>query len=159
MPGEATEDRSTSRSTPSRWWSRRVVVHDQSMLPTLRPGDRLLVDRRAYRNRPPAAGDIVVLIDPEKSTRWLIKRVAGVGPGRFRRTASGLTAAPLERPGPEAVPGDGANELVRLPGSMLWVTGDGPLARDSRQFGPVRLDSIVGRVYRCYAPADRRREL
>jgi nickel-type superoxide dismutase maturation protease len=50
------------------------------MMPTLRPGDRLLVDRRAYRDRPPRVGEIVVLVDPEERRRWLVKRVAKVDP-------------------------------------------------------------------------------
>ena len=101
------------------------MVRDESMLPTLRPGDRLLVDPRAYQTRPPQAGEIVVFVDPEEPQRWLVKRVAAVDP----------TEASVE------VRGDAADT-----------------ARDSRRFGPVPLASVVGRVYRCYFPADRRRE-
>jgi nickel-type superoxide dismutase maturation protease len=54
------------------------VVRDESMLPTLRPGDRLLLDPRAYRVRSPRVGEIVVVTDPEASDRWLVKRVAFV---------------------------------------------------------------------------------
>lgn len=54
------------------------MVHDESMVPTLRPGDRLLVDSRAYRGRLPRVGEIVVLTDPEAPRRWLVKRVADV---------------------------------------------------------------------------------
>ena len=54
------------------------MVRDESMLPTLRPGDRLLVDPRAYRERPPRVGEIVVFVDPEEPSRWLVKRVAAV---------------------------------------------------------------------------------
>jgi nickel-type superoxide dismutase maturation protease len=61
-----------------RWHSERVVVADESMTPTLVPGDRLLVDRRAYRTRLPAAGEVVVFADPEMPGRWLVKRVAAV---------------------------------------------------------------------------------
>ena len=50
------------------------------MLPTLRPGDRLLVDTRVYQNRPPRVGEIVILVDPEDTTRWLVKRVIIVDP-------------------------------------------------------------------------------
>ena len=48
------------------------------MLPTLRPGDRLRVDARAYRARVPQAGEVVVLEDPADATRWLVKRVSAV---------------------------------------------------------------------------------
>ena len=142
-----------------RWRSRRVEVHDESMVPTLRPGDRLLVDPRAYRNRSPVVGELVVLVDPEAPARWLIKRVAGVGPGRFWRTPAGITSAQSETPGAEPVPPVDAIEPITLAESAVFVTGDAPAARDSRRFGPVRFDALVGRAYRCYAPADRRRDL
>ena len=95
------------------------------MVPTLLPGDRLLVDRRAYRDRLPEVGEIVVLLDPEEPARWLVKRVAAVD----------ARARSVE------VRGDAADA-----------------ARDSRRFGPVPARSVVGRVYRRYLPADRRRE-
>jgi nickel-type superoxide dismutase maturation protease len=82
MPEPPVEGRSPSGGPGPpkirRWASRRVVVRDESMLPTLRPGDRLLVDPRAYRDRLPRVGEIVVFIDPEASSRWLVKRVARV---------------------------------------------------------------------------------
>ncbi len=48
------------------------------MVPALRPGDRLRVDLRVYRRRAPRVGEIVVLADPERRVRWLLKRVAAV---------------------------------------------------------------------------------
>ncbi len=55
---------------------RRVEVAGDSMLPALRPGDRLLVVRRR-RIRP---GDVVAVTDPGLASRTLVKRVAGAGP-------------------------------------------------------------------------------
>ncbi|MGC2289792.1 MAG: S26 family signal peptidase [Thermoplasmata archaeon] len=140
-----------------RWRSRRVEVHDESMLPTLRPGDRLLVDTGAYRRALPTVGEIVVLVDPESVDRWLVKRVAGVGPGHFWMTRAGLV--PAEPTAPTAVPPDDAIESLTLGASMLYVTGDAAGARDSRRFGPIRFEAVVGRVYRCYTPMERRRNL
>lgn len=130
MPAESGGGAALPEETPPspfrRWWSRRVAVQDDSMLPTLRPGDRLLVDPRAYRTHPPRAGEIVILVDPEDAARWLVKRVVDVQPQT--RTVE--------------VRGDAAE-----------------VARDSRQFGAVSLDAIVGRAYRCYYPPERRQEL
>ncbi len=125
MPGSPEEE--SAASTRPRWRDRaRVVVRDGSMRPTLEPGDRLWIDRGAFRARLPRAGEIVVLVDPEAPDRWLIKRVGAVDP-------TGRTVA---------------------------VVGDAPeVARDSRRFGPVGLDAIVGRAYRIYFPGDRRRAL
>lgn len=146
---------------PSRWrrlQSRRVVVHDESMAPTLLPGDRLLVDRDAYRDRSPTPGDIVVFVDPETPTRWLIKRVAGVGPGRFWKTREGLRPAPAESTAEEVPPSDSIEAIVLEP-SAVYVAGDSETARDSRQFGPIPISSLLGRAYQCYAPVHRRRDL
>jgi signal peptidase I len=134
------------------------VVRDDSMLPTIRPGDRLLVDSSAYRGRPPSVGDVVVIVDPEERTRWLIKRVAGVGPGRFWRTRTGQLT-PVRAASGNELPPPNVVDTVVLAESTVYVTGDGPGARDSRGFGPVRLAAIVGRAYCCYAPPARRCEL
>ncbi len=116
-----------------RWArSRRVVVRDQSMVPTLLPGDRLRVDTAAYRLRAPRAGELVVVVDPEREDRWLVKRVAAV------------------------------RSATDPPPPTTWVTtlsdAPGP-TRDSRSFGEVDLAHVVGRVYFRYAPPERRAEL
>ena len=51
---------------------RRVVVEGASMLPTLVPGDRLVV----VRARRPAVGDLVAVPDPRRPRRLLVKRIA-----------------------------------------------------------------------------------
>lgn len=55
----------------------RVVVAGTSMVPTLLPGDRLLV-RRTRRVRP---GDLVVVPDPRLPDRVMVKRAARVDDG------------------------------------------------------------------------------
>jgi len=63
------------------WWLLRdrldvVEVRGRSMLPTLRPGDRLVV----VRVDRPQAGDVVLARDPRALRRELVKRVASVEP-------------------------------------------------------------------------------
>lgn len=107
------------------------------MRPALWPGDRLLVDRTEYRALEPRCGDVIVLADPEDRRRWLVKRVAAVPGERF--------------PGP-AVPGD----EDRVPPRHVFVLADHRAGgRDSRSFGPVPFDWIVGRVWYRTAPAGR----
>ena len=53
----------------------RFRVDDHSMEPALHPGDYVLVGRWAYRRRPPVAGDIVVLRNPEAPSQFLVKRI------------------------------------------------------------------------------------
>ncbi len=124
------------------------------MEPTLRPGDRLLVDPQAYRVAPPRPGELVVVVDPEAADRWLVKRVVGVGPGRFWRTSSGL------RPYSGDVQPSDAVEEISLEAGAVWVEGDAlGASRDSRSFGPVAAGTVVGRVYFRYRPVERRTAL
>ena len=48
------------------------------MEPALEPGDWLLVDPEAYRDRGPAPGELVLAPDPREPSRLLIKRVASI---------------------------------------------------------------------------------
>ncbi|PQD98193.1 S26 family signal peptidase [Mycobacterium sp. EPG1] len=61
---------------------RRFVVVEDSMHPTLRPGDGLL----AVRAGTPKTGQLRVFPDPRQSRRFLVKRVGGV-----RSTETGLS--------------------------------------------------------------------
>ena len=92
---------------------RRFRVEDESMRPTLEPGDYVLVNRWAYRVRPPRRGDLVVVRDPELPDRFLVKRVSEASPSMKISLA-----------------GDNAR-----------------MSRDSRSFGAVPLDRIVGKVW------------
>ncbi|MDP9404579.1 MAG: nickel-type superoxide dismutase maturation protease [Actinomycetota bacterium] len=68
---------------------RRVEVHGDSMLPSLRPGERLLVVR-ANRARP---GQLVVVRDPRSPHRTLVKRVAAMEGGRAQVTGDNAAAS------------------------------------------------------------------
>ena len=63
--------------------AKRVEVEGTSMLPTLAPGDRLLVARRPFGQGAPrlAPGDLAVVQDPEVAGRLLVKRVGSVEQG------------------------------------------------------------------------------
>jgi signal peptidase I len=110
------------------------------MEPTLRSGDRVLVDRGAYRRGRPVVGDLVAAVDPADAGRWLVKRVAGVGPGEV--------AVPSDR---SADP----SEWPRIPvpdGSVFLLSDAVGVGRDSRRFGPVPFAALRGRVWYRYAP-------
>ena len=59
----------------ARRWLDVVEVRGRSMAPTLRPGDRLLVERLTFRLRGPRPGDLVLAADPRMPRRELVKRV------------------------------------------------------------------------------------
>jgi signal peptidase I len=137
--------------------SRRLVVQDRSMEPEFRPGDRLLLDPAAYRTVDPAYGDVVVVEDPFDMERFLLKRVAGL-PGDYIR----VTATGAERrtgPADEGAP-PGALEEFHIPPSQYFVLSDRTYrTRDSRQFGPVARQRVLGRVWKRTFPSGRVQEL
>lgn len=115
-----------------------VVVNGSSMLPALRPGQRLLARRRGRV----VPGRLVVFGRPEfvegqwtwshlaanpgQRTRWLVKRVAAVA------------GDPL----PASIPGGAPGRIV--PPAMLVVLGDNAQAStDSRDFGLVSADQVL----------------
>jgi nickel-type superoxide dismutase maturation protease len=48
------------------------------MVPTLEPGDWLLVDTDAFQDRTPKPGELVLVPDPRDRSRLLVKRTAAV---------------------------------------------------------------------------------
>jgi signal peptidase I len=135
-----------------RWRSFRVVVEDTSMEPALAPGDRLWVDRSS-RTTVPAVGVVVVLPDPGHSARWLVKRVAAVGPAAVYVRRSGVEVRPTDHSAPP--PDDAIDRAELAPGHLYVLSDGGSGGRDSRTFGPVPSTSILGVVWWRYAPGDR----
>ncbi len=50
------------------------------MLPMLRPGDEILVDRQWYRRSTITTGDVVVVKSPRQPNQYLVKRVISIHP-------------------------------------------------------------------------------
>lgn len=69
------------------WPLLSVRVVETSMQPSLRPGDRLIVNRWSC----PRSGDIVVVRDPDYPKRLLVKRIAS-------RTAEGAYVVLADNP-------------------------------------------------------------
>ena len=53
----------------------RYEIAGESMLPALRPGDWVIVDRRAWERRAPREGEIALARDPRDPSRTLVKRI------------------------------------------------------------------------------------
>ena len=99
----------------------RYAVEGASMEPAYHSGDRVLVNRLAYLRREPRPGEVVVLRDPERSGRHLLKRVAVAPAGEVQ------------------------------PRTHVYILGDNAAeSRDSRAFGSVPRAAIIGRAWRTY---------
>src|SRR5262249_5076436 len=60
-----------------------------SMEPTLRIGERVFANMRAYEAQPPARGDIVVVTVPRDASTFYIKRIIGL-PGESVQLVNGV---------------------------------------------------------------------
>ena len=130
-----------------------TVVFGQSMEPELLPRQRLVVEKVTYRFRPPQRGQLVV-VNVEEDGANLIKRVVAV-PGEFVEIDDGIVLVngePLREP--YVALWTKENLAPRQLGpTEYFVLGDNrPNSRDSRQFGPVDREEIVGRAWLRYWP-------
>jgi signal peptidase I len=133
--------------------SARVRVENISMLPTLQPGEFLLVNRVAYKIGNPSIGDVVVFHAPGASGLDYIKRVIGL-PGDQVRVENGtvfVNDQPLYEPYISSTPTYSGIWVV--PEGEYFVLGDNRNnSSDSHMWGFVPFDDIVGRALLIYWP-------
>lgn len=137
------------------------VVNGQSMEPNFSDGNYLIIDELSYRLRIPQRGEVIVFDSPVDSSR-LIKRIIGL-PGetvqiendKIKIYDNGAYRILDEK---EYLPEEfqTAGDLkFFLDENQYFVLGDNRSASfDSRRFGPVSRDAIIGRVYLRAWPLD-----
>lgn len=152
-----------------------------SMRPTLVEGDRILVNKFLYGAqipwtpwhlpavRPPQRGDIIVFRSPDDDHRDFIKRLVAVEGDtveikEFQLWVNGRPVAdpPIFRERSYYNRGDyGKTGLaVRVPGGHYFVLGDNSSSsRDSRYWGFLPSDHLVGKAMVIYWPPQRIRVL
>ena len=124
-----------------------------SMYPTLDEGDRVLVNKLSYDLHDINRGDLIVFDRPQETTdgiKDLIKRVIAL-PGETIETLDGkvyVDGEPLDES--YLQPGVRTNDLTRqrIPDGHVFVMGDNRTnSQDSREFGPISEDDVVGRAF------------
>lgn len=132
-----------------------TIVFGQSMEPNLHPYQRLIVDKISYRLHPPRRNDIVV-IDLPHMDELLVKRVVAL-PGEVAEIRKGIVyvnGEPLAEPFPHDMTPHDMAPITLGPLSYLVLGDNRSNSNDSRTFGPVTLDQILGRVWLRYWPLD-----
>jgi signal peptidase I len=128
-------------------------VLGQSMEPTLHSSQRVVIEKVSYRLHGPRRGDIVVIDSPDQS-EMLIKRVVGL-PGETIEVRNGrviIDGEPLEETWTSRQ-GGGNFGPQTIPPLHVFVMGDNRGAsNDSRNFGPVPIDDVVGQAWISYWP-------
>jgi signal peptidase I len=132
-------------------------IDSGSMLPTLRPGDQVLVEKRAYRGGLPRRGDLVVFHAPRTGAVTL-KRAIGL-PGDTVAIEDGVLVVNGHRRHESYADPDAIDSVyfgpARVPPRSVFVLGDNRAdSIDSRRFGAVTQRSLIGRVaVRLWPPA------
>ena len=150
-------------------------IDGSSMHPTLISQQHLIVSKAAYSGLNPSTllhllpfiertdgnqpdyGDIIAFTHPRRPSLDLVKRVVGlpgdiieIEQGRVIRNGEALDEAYV-------INGDGRSaDAVAVPPNSYYVLGDNRLAStDSRAWGGVADDHIIGRAWVSYWPSDR----
>lgn len=140
-----------------------------------RPGDHLFVDLTAYWFTSPKRGDVVVfrtdgiaLMNEEQWGQYYVKRVVGLPGDRLsvKEEKLCLNGQPLKDPAifktlscpPLEVRGNMLTEgkEIEVPANSFFVMGDNRAnSFDSRFWGSVPANNVVGRATKIYWPAKR----
>ena len=126
------------------------------MEPNLHNNERLIIEKISYRFGEPQRGDIVVLRPPRRASVPLIKRVIGL-PGDTVEIKSNqvyINGDPLMEDYLDQ-PTLGTMLPRLVPEGHVLVLGDNRRAsNDSRSFGMVPYEDIIGRAWLRYWPPD-----
>jgi len=136
--------------------SARIRVDGSSMQPTFHNGDYVIVNRLAYQWGELQRGDVVVFpypLDPEDD---YIKRVIGL-PGDRVAVYGGdvyVNGQRIEEPYVKSRTKGDMAELI-VPEGYVYVLGDNRNASsDSRRWGPLAIEAILGKAIFRYYPFD-----
>lgn len=160
-----------------------TVVEGSSMLPNLEPGERMIVNKLAYIQfdahrlsglipfwevkrsdprpvfHPPARGEVIVFkYDRANPETPLVKRVIGL-PGEtveMRNGAVFIDGKKLDEPYLTNGPDNWTMARTVVPEGQYFVLGDNRrVSNDSRYFGPVPFETVIGKVWAVYWPPSR----
>lgn len=148
-----------------------------SMVPTLQEKDRILANRFLFHFRRPERGDILVFRWPKDRKVTFVKRLIGLPgdtlsleDGRVYVNGRRLDEPYLATSGGEPVPtkplmGPAGSTMTpawslakpyTVPQGNYFMMGDNRLqSLDSREWGPVPEDDLIGKAFFVYWPPDR----
>ncbi len=129
-------------------------VKGQSMEPTYHEREYLIVDEITYRFKDPERGDVLVVRSPISDGEFYLKRIIGLPNERIKLEDN--TIIIYNNDYPQGIILDESYLIEETPGSVqvtlgsneYFVLGDNRDASyDSRRFGPINKDSIIGKTW------------
>lgn len=139
------------------------IVHGSSMEPNFYTKDYLIIDELSYHFRPPTRYEIVVFKAPNDPHQYYIKRIIGlpletikIEDGKITLLDSSGNFVSLEQDFLQEKSMTSGNLQLTLSEGQYFVLGDNRLASyDSRNWGPLDKELIVGRVWLRLWPSQR----
>lgn len=136
-------------------------VKGASMESNFHDGEYILTDKISYRFRLPKRGEVIIFKAPKNPDIDYIKRIIGL-PGETVKVEGGavyVNGNKLVEPyihDQTVILGNGflsEGRNITVPQNEYFVMGDNrPHSSDSREFGPILKDSIIGRAFLRYWP-------
>jgi len=135
--------------------SERIRVESISMQPTLFPGDYVIVNKLAYRfSGMPGRGDVIVFrYPPDPDAIPYIKRVIGLAGDQIHIADGKVYVNGQQLIEPYLTLNTNRGGDWSVPPGQLFVMGDNRNnSSDSRAWGFVPLENIIGRAELIYLP-------
>ncbi len=130
------------------------TVPNAAMEPTLHQGQIVVIDTLAYRSSSPKRGNIVLVKEPSNPNQQEILRVIGL-PGetvRLSATQTFINGKELSEPFVLHRGTQQPMEVTLQPGEYFLMGDNRPESVDSRAWGPVPLNHILGQMSTQYCP-------
>lgn len=144
---------------------RPFQVNGQSMYPTYRTGEYVLTNLISLKFQEIQRGEVIIFHSPQKKERDFIKRVIGVPNDKVMIKNGIVYVNDKKLPEQNYLPSDyktlGGSFLeegkkISIPSDMYFVMGDNRGASsDSREWGFVKKEEIIGKALIVYWPIDR----
>ena len=133
----------------------RFQVQGSSMEPALHDGQYLVVSKLIYWIHPPERGDVIVFRPPNHPDEDYIKRLIGL-PGETVEMQNGVVFVDGIRLEEDYIPYPGSSSgSWTLGDDEYFVLGDNRRnSSDSRSWGPLPRENIVGKAWLCYWPPE-----
>lgn len=131
------------------------IVKGPSMDPTFTTGHYLIVDELSYRFKNPERGDVIILKYPKDPKTFFVKRIIGL-PGETVEIRDGKVSVTNKQGSTTPLKDDFIDPKNKISDSSkttlldteYFVMGDNRAqSSDSRHWGPLPRDLIVGRAF------------
>jgi signal peptidase I len=139
-------------------------ISGQSMFPTFENGEYILTNKLEYKIHEPQRGDVIVFKSPQNKDIDYIKRIIGIPGDRVmlkdgKYYLNGKLLNEVYLP-PNLYTFAGSflkdNGEITVPSGKFFVSGDNrPHSLDSREFGTIPKEDIIGKALLRYWPFDR----